>query len=36
MADNTRQLRRIVVLYSNLDVLFRDNPDVFVGGNQSW
>jgi hypothetical protein len=36
MADNTKQLRWIVVLYDNLAALFPDNPDIFVGGNQFW
>jgi Uma2 family endonuclease len=36
MADNTKQLRWIVALYDNLVALFRDVPDVFVGGNQFW
>jgi Uma2 family endonuclease len=36
MADNTKQLVWIVVLYSNLAALFRHQPDVFVGGNQFW
>ncbi len=36
MADNTRQLRWIVVLYGNLAALFRFRADVFVGGNQFW
>jgi Uma2 family endonuclease len=36
MAENTRQLRWIVVLFSNLAALFRDNLDVFVAGNQFW
>src|SRR6266542_2264595 len=36
MADNTKQLRWIVVLYGNLAALFRDILDVFVGGNQFW
>jgi Uma2 family endonuclease len=36
MSDNTKQLRWIVTLYGNLAALFRDNPDVFVGGNQFW
>jgi Uma2 family endonuclease len=36
MAENTRQLRWIVVLFGNLAALFRDRPDVFVGGNQFW
>ena len=33
MADNTWQYRWIVTLQGNLDVLFRDRPDVFVAGN---
>jgi Uma2 family endonuclease len=36
MADNTRQLRWMIVLIGNLAALFRDAPDVFVGGNQFW
>jgi Uma2 family endonuclease len=36
MADNTKQLRWIVTLYGNLAALFRDDPNVFVGGNQFW
>jgi Uma2 family endonuclease len=36
MADNTKQLRWIFVLYGNLAALFRDAPDVFVGSNQFW
>ena len=36
MAGNTRQLRWIVTLYGNLAALFRDAPEVFVGGNQFW
>src|SRR5262249_20740246 len=36
MAENTKQLRWIVVLYGNLAALFRDAPAVFVGGNQFW
>ena len=36
MADNTRQLRWIVVLYDNLCALFRQNADVFVAGNHLW
>jgi Uma2 family endonuclease len=36
MADNTKQLRWIFTLYGNLATLFRDHPDVFVGGNQFW
>jgi Uma2 family endonuclease len=33
MADNTLQFRWIVTIKGNLDVLFRDRPDVFVAGD---
>jgi Uma2 family endonuclease len=36
MADNTKQLVWIVVLYGNLAALFRNHADIFVGGNQIW
>jgi Uma2 family endonuclease len=36
MADNTLQLRWILILVGNLLALFRDAADVFVGGNQNW
>jgi Uma2 family endonuclease len=36
MADNSKQLRWMIVLIGNLTALFRDAPDVFVGGNQFW
>jgi Uma2 family endonuclease len=36
MADNTKQLRWIIVLVGNLTAMFRDREDVFVGGNQFW
>jgi Uma2 family endonuclease len=36
LADNTKQLRWIITLVGNLKVLFRDRPDVFVGGDQLW
>lgn len=32
-ADNTLQFRWIVTLQGNLDLLFRDRPDVFVAGD---
>ena len=36
MAENTRQMRWITVLYGNLSALFRDRPDVFVAGDLFW
>jgi len=36
MSDNTKQFNWIVVLFGNIAALFRDRPDVFVGGNQFW
>jgi Uma2 family endonuclease len=36
IADNTKQLRWIVVLYGNLAALFRDVADVFVAGDLFW
>jgi Uma2 family endonuclease len=36
MADNSKQFWWIIVLAGNLAALFRDNKDVFVGGNQNW
>jgi Uma2 family endonuclease len=36
MAENTKQLRWIQTLYGNISALFRDAPDVFVGGDQLW
>jgi Uma2 family endonuclease len=36
MADNTKQLRWIVVLYGNLAALFRDAADVFVAADLFW
>jgi Uma2 family endonuclease len=36
MADNTRQFMWIVALYGNLAAQYRDQKDVFVGGNQFW
>src|SRR3712207_8484741 len=32
MADNTRQFRWIVTIQGGLDALFRDDPNVFVAG----
>jgi Uma2 family endonuclease len=36
MADNTKQMRWIVVLYGNLAALHRNQQDVFVAGNLFW
>jgi Uma2 family endonuclease len=36
LAENTLQLRWIVMLYGNLAAVFADRPDVFVGGDQLW
>jgi Uma2 family endonuclease len=36
MADNTKQLRWITVLYGNLSAMFRDRPDVLVAGDLFW
>ncbi|WP_439631620.1 Uma2 family endonuclease [Gemmata sp.] len=33
MSDNTWQFNWIVLLHSNLDVQYRNDPDVFVAGN---
>jgi Uma2 family endonuclease len=36
MADNTRQLQWIMMLYGNLCALFHEAANVFVGSNQFW
>ncbi len=36
MADNTVQFRWIQTLQGGLDVLFRDDPNVFVAGDLLW
>ncbi|MCS6831221.1 MAG: Uma2 family endonuclease [bacterium] len=36
MADNTVQYECIVTIKGNLDLLFADNPDVFVAGDLLW
>ncbi len=33
MSDNTLQFRAIVTIHGNLELLFRDRPDVFVAGD---
>ena len=36
MSDNTLQFQWIVTLQSNLDILFKDDPNVFVAGDLLW
>jgi Uma2 family endonuclease len=36
MADNTIQFRWIVTIKENLDLLFAENPDIFVAGDLLW
>ena len=36
MADNTLQFRWIVTIHTNIDGMYRDDPDVFVAGDLLW
>jgi Uma2 family endonuclease len=36
MSDNTLQFQWIVMLQGNLDIIFRDDPNVFVAGDLLW
>jgi Uma2 family endonuclease len=36
MADNTKQFRLIVTIKENLELLFADQPDVFIAGDLLW
>ena len=36
MADNTKQFRWIVTIKENLEILFAQNPNVFVAGDLLW
>jgi len=36
MADNTKQFRWIVLIKENLELLFANNPEVFVAGDLLW
>ena len=36
MADNTKQFRWIVLIKENLEILFAEDPDVFVAGDLLW
>ncbi len=35
-ADNTRQFRWIVVIKENLEILFDDDPNIFIAGDLLW
>ena len=36
IADNTKQFRWIVTVKENLEILFANNPDIFVAGDLLW
>jgi len=36
MADNTKQFRWIVLIKENLELLFANDPDIFVAGDLLW
>jgi Uma2 family endonuclease len=36
IADNTRQFRWIVVIKENLEILFDDDPNIFIAGDLLW
>ena len=36
MADNTKQFRLIVTIKENLELLFADDPNVFIAGDLLW
>ena len=36
MSDNTLQFKWIVLIKENLEIIFRDDPNVFVAGNLLW
>lgn len=36
MADNSKQFRSITTTEGNLEILFENNPDVFVAGDMFW
>jgi Uma2 family endonuclease len=36
MADNTEQFRWIVMIKENLEILFKDDPMVFIAGDLLW
>jgi Uma2 family endonuclease len=36
MSDNTEQYRWIVIIKENLEIMFADDPNVFVAGDLLW
>lgn len=36
IADNTKQFRWIVTIEQNLELLFADQPEVFIAGDLFW
>jgi Uma2 family endonuclease len=36
MSDNTEQYRWIVIIKENLEIMYADNPNVFVAGDLAW
>ena len=36
MSDNTKQFRWIVIIKENLELLFADNPNIFIAGDLLW
>lgn len=36
MSDNTKQFRYIVIIKENLELVFTDNPNVFIAGDLLW
>ncbi|CAN1212925.1 Uma2 family endonuclease [Tumidithrix helvetica PCC 7403] len=36
MSDNTEQYRWIVIIEENLEIIFADDPNVFIAGDLAW
>jgi Uma2 family endonuclease len=36
MSDNTEQYRWIVIIKENLEIMYADNPNIFVAGDLAW
>ena len=36
VSDNTKQFRWIVTIKENLEIIFKDDPNVFVAGDLLW